>query len=48
LVVRERYEQSHREHLAILTALDQRDPALAESAMRAHVASIKVDVLELL
>jgi DNA-binding GntR family transcriptional regulator len=46
LTGRERYELSYREHLEIIEALAQRDPDLAERAMRGHVSSVKHDVLK--
>ena len=40
-----RLEKSHEEHVEILTALEKKDPALAENAMRAHLESTKESVL---
>lgn len=40
-----RYQQSFEEHLAILDALEARDPARAERAMRDHVASVNTNIL---
>lgn len=36
-----RQEQSLREHKAIVAAIQQRDPAAAEAAMRTHVAHVR-------
>jgi len=40
-----RLEQSSIEHHAILLALKQRDPVLAEQAMRKHIASTSLEVI---
>jgi DNA-binding GntR family transcriptional regulator len=40
-----RVRQSYQEHLAILDALEKRDPHLAEQATRAHLESTKESVL---
>lgn len=39
-------EQDHREHLGLLDALRQRDPALAEERMRAHLGGVREVVLQ--
>lgn len=40
-----RYQQSFAEHRAVLAALESRDPAAAEAAMRAHVSSVSEHIL---
>lgn len=46
LTGRERYETSYGEHLEIVDALSSRDPDAAERAMRAHISSVRHDVLK--
>jgi DNA-binding GntR family transcriptional regulator len=41
----ERYKQSFNEHLAVLEALESRDPVAAEAAMRVHVSSVSEHIL---
>jgi DNA-binding GntR family transcriptional regulator len=40
-----RFAQSHREHTAILAAVQRGDPEAAERAMMAHLSSVRDDVL---
>ena len=42
------YQSVYREHNTILTAIRQRDPARAETAMRGHIESFRTNVSRLL
>jgi DNA-binding GntR family transcriptional regulator len=42
------YQAVHLEHNAILSAIRQRDPARAETAMRGHIESFRTNVSQFL